>query len=91
MFQIKKIWAYVAGAFAILLGLFVMERNQRKNAEARLGQADFEKKDAVLENEQGHVDSEIAALKKEIEENEKKEPVGDLSDKEVEEYWKKNQ
>lgn len=88
---LKNAWTYVVAGFVFLLGLFVMERNQRKNAEARLGSAEADKRDAVLENDEKHIDAEIAELKRKIEEDEKSEPVGDLSDKEIEEYWKKNQ
>ena len=30
----KKVWGYIVGAFAFLLGLFLYERTKRKSAEA---------------------------------------------------------
>jgi len=30
----KKLWGYIAGAFALIVGLFFMERTKRKSAEA---------------------------------------------------------
>lgn len=30
----KKLWGYIAGAFALIVGLFFMERTKRKSSEA---------------------------------------------------------
>jgi hypothetical protein len=45
----RKIWGYVVGAFTLLVGAFLWERDQKQNAEAKLDNANTKKDDAVLE------------------------------------------
>lgn len=87
----KKIWGYIAAAFALVVGLFFIERRKRLGAETRLENSEVLKTDAVLENDQKHLANDISNQEANIAEkvkqhNEKVTPS--LKPEEVEDYWK---
>lgn len=88
----KKLWTYVVGAFALLLGLFFIERRKRLGAEAKADNAETLQKDAVLANDQKHLSDDIAkqeaSIAEKVKQNENK-PIENLSSSEVEAYWNK--
>jgi Flp pilus assembly protein TadB len=47
--MVKKLWAGLLSVFALLAGLFVWERSKRKEAEAKIENAEVDQKIAVLD------------------------------------------
>ena len=56
---IKKIWLYIAGLFAILVGAFMFERKQKDEAEVKASIAEDGTKEAALK--QQDIDNEASA------------------------------
>jgi hypothetical protein len=88
----KKLWTWVAGAFAILIGLFFMERSRRKQAETQLSNVEYKKEDAVLAEQQKNTSSSISEQKKKIEEIKNaqatQENTENLTPEQIEQFWK---
>jgi flagellar biosynthesis/type III secretory pathway M-ring protein FliF/YscJ len=82
---LKKSWTWIITAIGVLLGLFFYEKSRRKDAESNLLQADSDKKDAVLEQQQSDARKEAEKDIAAIEEEKKK----TLTAKELEEYLRK--
>lgn len=81
-----KLGAAFAAALGLLYILFRWEQSKRKDAEAKLENAEYEKNDAVLVEKQSRTKEDITAVKKTAEEEKAK----TLSPSEMEEWLKKN-
>jgi hypothetical protein len=67
----KNTWAWIAGIFAVVVGLFLWEKSKRKSAESKLQVADAEKESAVLDERKAQTKKEIeeeAELQRKLEE-----------------------
>lgn len=82
---LKKPWTWAIGAIAVLLALFKWEKSKRVSAEAALETAETAKKDAVLEQKQKDIVSELAKDTAELEAEKAKK----LTAAEMAEYLKK--
>ena len=84
--MLQKIWQYAGGVVTLLLGWLYFEHKGRQKAEAKLENAELNRKDAVLENEQQRIEREIEEEKRKMDGLER-EHSGNLSSDEVERYW----
>jgi hypothetical protein len=90
---LKKGWAWIAGAFGILVGLLYWNRTKRIAAEARVALQDVAKKDHELEVKRNVIEEVIAEdeeLLRRLKDEQKSLDPKDLSPDQVEEFWSKH-
>lgn len=78
-----NVWSYIVAVFTLLIGVFLLERHKRQNAETRARVAEGKLDDVKLAFEQEQNKEKIKQ-----EELPKKNKTENLSPEEVEKYWK---
>lgn len=89
----KKYWSWIVSLITLLAGMFLYERNRRKQAEAELVTADGKAKDQLLHYQQDQNAASIDDEKKKLETLRKdhdtatQEDQKNLSPEQVQKYW----
>jgi hypothetical protein len=88
----KKYWSWFLGAFALVLGLFFVERNKKKILQVALDNSEGNAKDQLLKYQQGQTSSSIDVEKQKLEEIKKQQAQASQQNptpEEIEQYWNK--
>lgn len=83
---VKKVWYFVASAFALLFGLFWYNKRKADEAESDLKHAESDKVDAILVDRQLQENLRLEAERKILE----AEKGRKLSDEELAEFFRSN-